>query len=372
MHYLGQWLFLKAERVPLFGFRFGLFAIRFKYVATSITTAQEIGVVALGPLADLAVFGALVGFAMTAQALVRKISDTSSKFLAAWGFGCLVDPLLVLLVDLLEGNYDCAGVHGAPKLHPARARRDAARCAADYTADECGCVEGDFIRLWTRLELDESGGPLGLLYTLILYAMTATLALLALYSYAVRVHMNGRMMDTYRRIHGTAESFFVPHDFEMSLGELNAIVAHAKRWRGSLGTQRRVVVSGYELRDPLCPSFVEESTHVAIYKLEYSGERTLHRHFLRTHDGAIIELFGDAGHAVGGEYKQLESLLLSEPSAADPAADEDKLPASSPAGGADPASAGARRGLARAGTSGSGASSARASARGHFAGLDVL
>ena len=112
-------------------------------------------------------------------------------------------------VDLLEGNYDCAGVHGAPKLHPARARRGAARCAADFPADECGCVEGDFIRLWTRLELGK-GGPLELLYTLILYAMTATLALLALYSYAVRVHMNGRMMDTYRRIHGAAESFFVP------------------------------------------------------------------------------------------------------------------------------------------------------------------
>merc|ERR1719502_1064034 len=98
--------------------------------------------------------------------------------------------------------------------------------------------------------------------------------------------MNGRMMDTYRRIHGTCENFFVPHDFEMSV---------------------------YELRDPLVPTFVEESTHIAIYKLEYSGERTLYRHFLRTNDGAIIELFGDVGSVVGAEYKQLEGLLLASP-----------------------------------------------------------
>ena len=63
------------------------------------------------------------------------------------------------------------------------------------------------------------------------------------------------------------------------MDELRTIVRKAKGWRGSLGTQRRVVVSGYELRDPLVPSFSEESTHVAIYKLELSGESiqmTLH------------------------------------------------------------------------------------------------
>ena len=70
-------------------------------------------------------------------------------------------------------------------------------------------------------------------------------------------------------------------------------------------------MSGYELRDPLCPSFVEESTHVAIYKLEYSGERTLRPPSART--TADHRALGDAGHAVGGEYKQLGASCSASP-----------------------------------------------------------
>ena len=48
------------------------------------------------------------------------------------------------------------------------------------------------------------------------YVGLGVLAGFLLYLYLLYVHMNGRMLDVYRRLHGSTESFFVPHDFEVT------------------------------------------------------------------------------------------------------------------------------------------------------------
>ncbi len=47
------------------------------------------------------------------------------------------------------------------------------------------------------------------------------------------------------------------------------------------------------------------STHVAIYTAELDGRRRLHRHFLRSPDGAVLELFGDVSSALSGRFRPM-------------------------------------------------------------------
>jgi hypothetical protein len=72
-------------------------------------------------------------------------------------------------------------------------------------------------------------------------------------------------------------------------------------------------VTEYELTDPLEPDFIKEvTTHLAIYNLEIDGSKTLYRHFLRTPDGMIIELFDVVAKTLGNQFDSLEKLLLSD------------------------------------------------------------
>ena len=67
VHYLGQWLYLRALRVPVFDFRPTPYSAVLKYVADSLPTEYEIGMVTIGHLSVLAVFAVLMAFAWACQ-----------------------------------------------------------------------------------------------------------------------------------------------------------------------------------------------------------------------------------------------------------------------------------------------------------------
>lgn len=83
------------------------------------------------------------------------------------------------------------------------------------------------------------------------------LGAVVLYVFLLHVHLDGRMIDVYRRVHAPEDRFFVPHDFEVSAAELKWVVDRAKRWRGARGTTRKVAVCDYVLTDPLDAKFRE-------------------------------------------------------------------------------------------------------------------
>ena len=64
---------------------------------------------------------------------------------------------------------------------------------------------------------DEGTGLAGLLLTALLYAGTVVAGAAALYAYSLHVHLNGRVLDIYRRLHATDADSFVPHDLEVSI-----------------------------------------------------------------------------------------------------------------------------------------------------------
>ena len=66
--------------------------------------------------------------------------------------------------------------------------------------------------------------------TLVIYISEFLFTAFCLYNYLIHVHMNGRMLDVYKRLHGTSEDFFCPHDFEVTYAEIAYICEKARKW----------------------------------------------------------------------------------------------------------------------------------------------
>lgn len=298
IHYLGQFLYLKGTGIPVFSFEAFVYTMQMKYISTTSDLKKEVIVVALGPMSPLIVFVGMTVGAWSIKRVTKNVPDVLSKFIIAWGLATVFDPLLIFLVDIIVGNYGCS-------THPG--------CEIDYTSSDCNCFTGDAFKLWERLETDENNGITGSFATLILYVAIGILTLFCFYNYLIYVHMNGRMLDVYRRLHGETEDFFVPMDLELSYEQLAYICARSKRWTHPNGSVRKIAVCDYELTDPLDPKFKETTTHLTIFTMEIDGARTLWRHFLKMPSGAIVELFSENGNSsFGGAYQALENLVLSD------------------------------------------------------------
>lgn len=170
--------------------------------------------------------------------------------------------------------------------------------------------------------------------------------------------MNGRMLDVWRRLNANEDNFFVPHDLEVSSAELHHACLRARTWRGPGGTRREVILHDFHVAEDEAASSPEDGasggnnassnnnkraafmlrrsprtkatssvfpareerknkdiakiTHVAIYELTVDGRKALHRQFLRTSDGTILEVFGEAGREVGWQLRSSLNALMKE------------------------------------------------------------
>jgi hypothetical protein len=172
------------------------------------------------------------------------------------------------------------------------------------------CAQGDAFKLFDRYLAQEGTGAIGVVLTLLIYGILASLSSALFYTYLLHLHMNGRMLDVYHRIHAAEGVFFVPHDFEVSTAEVSLLCDKASRWKSMKGARRKTAVCEYELRDPLDPTFVERTVHIAIFNMELDGSRQLYRHFIKTPDGEILEVFGTLSDSFGSQYMAIESALF--------------------------------------------------------------
>ncbi|CAN0358252.1 unnamed protein product, partial [Discosporangium mesarthrocarpum] len=136
--------------------------------------------------------------------------------------------------------------------------------------------------------------------------------------------MNGRVLDTWRRLNAPNHSFFVPHDLELSIAEVRHACEGARTWQGPGGARRLVEVHKYNaVEDPRTAprswsskgrgggwggasgsgsgdqhkggkqpqGDVEQTTHVAIFQVGKGGKhRALFRRFVQEPDGSILEV----------------------------------------------------------------------------------
>lgn len=288
LHYVGQWLFLSAIRIPINKFNFLPHTVELNYQPTLLRTREEIAVVVFGPLTNIIVFSLLVIFAWVCPKVFGLLPDIASKFVMAFGIITFLDPLLILIVDCGLQRYDDSAVNPL----------------------------ADFAKLYWHFYRSQGSGLAGIFITLFLYTCTAFMASSILYMYFLRLHNDGRMLDVFWRLHGEESHFFLPYDLETSNQELCHVCHHAEQWRGEEGERRKVAVYDYvweeeeldedvwdtahggEVSDEERQAMREQlsrevTTHVSIHTIHLDGLRELHRHFLRLPDGAVVEVFGD-------------------------------------------------------------------------------
>jgi hypothetical protein len=136
----------------------------------------------LGPGDDkrrpaLAVFVPLANPFFALPQLLGGLPENITKFMCAYGVWTVLDPFVILIVDLLSHNYRCGEVPG---------------CRDDYTSTSCSCFNGDWFKLWARYHRDEGSGATGLFITFMIYFATVIISSLLFYEYLVRIHRDGR------------------------------------------------------------------------------------------------------------------------------------------------------------------------------------
>jgi hypothetical protein len=278
VHYLAQYLYLQSIPTPVYGYNGNALDVIFKYSSESISNSNEIALVALGPISLMVVFSAVMFFASLFYRFSDYLPLVLSKFFAAFGMACVFDPVLTFLVDLLYHNYDCESVNSA--------------CIEDYTSNACDCFEGDFIKLWNRMERLEGSGITGGIITIIVYIATTIVSAQLLYHYLVYIHRDGNILDLWRRINAPEEEFFLPHDFEVSSKELAQICKKVKTWRGPSGFTRILTVEDDLEPDPSDPYHQRKCKRYIITEKDPQGNETTFRQFLMdTASGVILEIF---------------------------------------------------------------------------------
>eukprot|EP00286_Rhodomonas_abbreviata_P020038 CAMPEP_0181295428 /NCGR_PEP_ID=MMETSP1101-20121128/4147_1 /TAXON_ID=46948 /ORGANISM="Rhodomonas abbreviata, Strain Caron Lab Isolate" /LENGTH=372 /DNA_ID=CAMNT_0023400189 /DNA_START=103 /DNA_END=1221 /DNA_ORIENTATION=- len=245
----------------------GPFEISYKYMSEAISVSSEVGVVCIGPIANLCMYILIVCLGSIFHRLVGFVPEVVAKFFAAYGFASILDPLLVLLIDLIYHNYNCTATSDA--------------CKEDYTSSACTCFNGDFSKLWYRMLVEEGSGLTGLFITLLLYMGTGIVGCLCLYQYLIYVHRDGRILDQWRRINGTDDEFFM----------LNAVIDKGVHWRGPKGARRRLVVTEWSEMDPEAADYLGKFKKYSIWEIESHDIKSVFREFQLEPNGAIIELF---------------------------------------------------------------------------------
>lgn len=296
VHYIGQYFFLEAVRTPVYSFRLGVYEIIFKYISTAVPVAYEVALVVMGPLSNIFCFICLAFLSRMFYRYAKSLPDSVSLFICAYGVWTVLDPYIILIVDVASHNYRCGEYDES--------------CKNDYTSSNCQCFNGDWFKLWTRYRRDEGSGVTGLFITVMLYFATTVIALVLLYEYLVLVHKDSRILDIWRRLNAPPEELFIPLDFELSLDELRTICASASAWKGPAGASRRLVVSEYVETDPFDEQFKAVTRHFAIYELDMDGKRKLYRHFLKLHDGSIIEIFEQLTIDISSQYRFIPSVVV--------------------------------------------------------------
>jgi len=212
-HYLGHWIYLSIMRIPINTTpQSNFYHIAYSFRGEFRTSASNFGFVMSGMLFNMFVSMCMFIFTSFAQSLFSGVPTIIYRFVFLYGLATILDPLLIAAVGAAFRDWDT-----------------------------------DIFRLAGYFLLTEKSTVPGVLITIVLVVPLMVIMAILLYQYTLRIHMNRRILDVYKRLHTPERAFFLPHDLEISTAEFKSICEKAKKWRGPDGHTRLVVVTDIPL-----------------------------------------------------------------------------------------------------------------------------
>lgn len=250
-HYIGQFFICQIMTVPVVVFDVTWINIKLEYAAW--TLGQEITIFVTGMLFNSLVFTFMAGFAFFCKQFLDMYPRIFYKIICWNGMFMLLDTPITLICDCLAENF----------------------------------VNGDYFKLYYAFKKTGVSGLIGIYFTILSTFIILVFNGGLFYQYMVYTHMNGRVIDLYKRQSGSLRAFFVPHDNEVSFKYLQWVI---KRYR-----QGNYVIRS-DSRTEVDKRFVAVETNkkkhtiqtVKIFKYE-QGKIWKYRLFVKDHDGSIVE-----------------------------------------------------------------------------------
>lgn len=129
------------------------------------------------------------------------------KVICWYGIMTICDPFIVLIIDMIVQDWQ----------------------------------NGDYFRFFNYYNKNTGSGLVGIYLTIFLMFGLTVLNSFIFYNYMIFVHMNGRILDLYKRLSGSMKAFFVPHDNEVSLKYIQWVIERAKKKNFILKSARQTV-----------------------------------------------------------------------------------------------------------------------------------
>jgi hypothetical protein len=143
-------------------------------------------------------------------------------------------------------------------------------------------TDGDYFRFYNYYYKKQGNGLVGVYLTIFLIFAFTVINGFLFYNYMIFIHMNGRILDLYKRLSGSMKSFFIPHDNEVSLKYVQWVVERAKKKNFILKSSKQTILDrqGKE----------KNIQFIHIYKYNDKNKIYRSRLFVKDQDGSICEV----------------------------------------------------------------------------------
>lgn len=208
---------------------------------------QDVFVVFIGIMANTILFGILDRSTYVAKKYCKCMPKQWYKAIAYYGVYAVMDPFIVLFLDIVSGNTE----------------------------------NGDYFKFYTYFEKRSNNGPVGAYFTFFMVFMLSVVSGYVFYRYMVFRFMDGRILDLYRRLSGQYKEFFIPLDQEVSIKYLQWVIMRAKKKNCVISFTKQEARDKYGLD--------KEVSFLKIYKIVEQGLK-FNRMFFKDFDGALREV----------------------------------------------------------------------------------
>mmetsp|Transcript_12662 Transcript_12662/g.19011 ORF Transcript_12662/g.19011 Transcript_12662/m.19011 type:complete len:1409 (+) Transcript_12662:151-4377(+) len=207
-HYLGQYIYFSVIRKQIkYTEESSWYHMALDYDATITTPIVVYLYIIMGMAFNMLISFTLFALTGLVQFLFNKLPLVIYRTVFLFGCSVCLDPILISIIGALYQDWQTETF----KL-------------ADY------------------YEQTEKSTVPGILITVALYVPFIALQVFMLYQYTLRVHMNRRVLDVYKRLHTAEIQYYMPHDLEVHKNGFIKICNRAKKWRGADGHTRLIVV----------------------------------------------------------------------------------------------------------------------------------